>query len=482
MLSLSKTKSMSICDQIFSFELLPGSKKIWRILVYFLFFISLITLLNGCSSDSSSESSSGSSSGSSPGGSQGNTVGLQLIASGLTSPVTMAIPNDSTNRKFIVDQAGKIYIIDANNNLLSTPFLDVSSKLVSLTASYDERGLLGLAFHPNYASNGRFFIFYTAPKGATVETDFDSETHISEFHVSNTDANQADPNSETILLVIPKPESNHNGGSLLFGPDGRLYISVGDGGAANDVGVGHTANLGNAQDKSKLLGKILRLDIDSGSPYVIPSDNPFVNITGVRGEIWAFGLRNPYRMSFDTGQDHRLFVADVGQNLYEEVDIVTGGGNYGWNIKEGNHCFDPNNANTPPATCASTGSDGETLKNPIIEYSHTDSSGNKFGSAVIGGYIYRGSAISGLAGNYIFGDLSTTFSTADGSLFAASESADGTWTYQQLTITGESSTRIGKFVKGFGQDKDGEIYILTSQNVGPSGTTGQVYKIVAASQ
>lgn len=433
----------------------------------------MIPSLQGCSSDSSSDASSSSS--------DVETVVIESIAGGLTSPVAMAIPGDRSKRKFIVDQVGKIFIIDSGNHLLPTPFLDVSDRLVALMRNYDERGLLGLAFHPDYINNGRFFIFYTAPKGTDVPADFDSETHISEFQVSQDDPNQADPNSEMVLLVIPKPQFNHNGGTLLFGPDGLLYVSVGDGGSSNDVGVGHTTDLGNAQDKSSFLGKILRLDVDHGSPYTIPADNPFVNEYGVKGEIWAYGLRNPYRMSFDTGQGQRLFIADVGQNLYEEIDIGIAGGNYGWNLKEGNHCFDPNHADTPPATCTSVGQDGLPLQSPIIEYAHTDNLGNHFGIAVVGGFVYRGNAIPALFGQYIFGDLSTIFSTPDGSLFAASENDNGSWTYRPLKIAGQATTRMDRFILGFGQDQDGEIYILTSQNIGPSGNTGQVYKITAAS-
>ncbi|PKL16131.1 MAG: hypothetical protein CVV49_17870 [Spirochaetae bacterium HGW-Spirochaetae-5] len=486
MLSMNNAISkVNFCDRILSYELLRSSKNIWCILVCFLFSISLVTLLNGCgsSSESSPVLSSGSSPVLSPGlstsVSQVDTVGIQSVASGLTSPVTMVIPNDNTDRKFIVDQVGKIFVIDADNNLLSTPFLDVSNKLVTLMTTYDERGLLGMAFHPNYSINGRFFIFYNAPKGSDVPADYNSEIHVSEFKVSTNDPNKADPSSENILLTIPKPSFNHNGGTLVFGPDGMLYVSVGDGGASDDVGIGHTPTLGNGQDKSKLLGKILRIDIDSGTPYSIPSDNPFVNDSGAKGEIWAYGFRNPYRMSFDTGGDKRLFVADVGQNLYEEIDIGTSGGNYGWNIKEGKHCFDPNNANTPPATCTNTGIDGQTLLDPIIEYSHKDSLGNNFGIAVLGGYIYRGNAIPALVGNYIFGDLSTNLSTADGSIFAAYEKSASIWEFRQLKISGQSNLRIGRFILGFGQDNNGEIYIMTSQNVGPSGTTGQVYKIIA---
>ena len=238
--------------------------------------------------------------------------------------------------------------------------------------------------------------------------------------------------------------------------------------------------LGNGQDKAKLLGKILRIDVDSGDPYGIPADNPLLGELGAYPEIWAYGLRNPWRFSFDAGGGHRLFCADVGQNLFEEVNLITKGGNYGWHIKEGAHCFDAANPGTPGAQCPSVGLAGEPLIDPILEYPHTDSQGRPVGLAVVGGFVYRGSAIAGLLGAYVFGDLSTAFQTGDGTLFAADEATDGTWTKRELTIAGASGGRLGKFIFGFGQDGQGELYVLTSDNVGPVGTTGKVYRIVPA--
>jgi glucose/arabinose dehydrogenase len=406
-----------------------------------------------------------------------NTIGLQPVASGLTAPVAMTMPNDGTGRKFIVDQTGKIFILDANNNMLATPFLDVSAKLVTLMTPYDERGLLGLAFHPNYAANGRFFIKYNAPKGPNIPADFDDELRISEFQVSASDPNLANPAGERILLAVPKPQFNHNGGNILFGPDGFLYIGLGDGGGADDVGVGHTPNLGNGQDTTRLLGKLLRIDVNNGVPYAIPPDNPFVNQAQVRPEIWAFGLRNPYSFSFDTATG-QLFLGDVGQDLFEEVDIITKGGNFGWNIKEGFSCFNSTNPTSPLPTCATVGAGDEPLINPIFDYAHVDAQGNPFGIAVIGGFVYRGAAIPGLAGNYVFGDLSTSFLSPDGSVFAATQQTDGTWTFRQLQVAGTANNRLGLFLKGFAQDDQGELYLLASQILGPTGTTGQVLRIV----
>jgi len=430
---------------------------------------------------------------------QVNEVGLELVASGLTSPLATAVPPDGSNRLFVVDQVGRIRIIDSSGNLLATPFLDVADRMVTLGIDvggglvFDERGLLGLAFHPDYATNGRFFVFYTAPKGPDQPDFFDSETHVSEFHVSASDPNVADPASERIMLVIGKPQFNHNGGQLAFGPDGYLYLSTGDGGGADDNWAGHTGGsgetgndphptdaLGNAQDKSNFLGKILRIDVNGAEPYDIPADNPFVGQEGVRTEIWAYGLRNPWRFSIDTGPGNRLFCGDAGQNLFEEVSIITKGGNYGWHIKEGEHCFDQANPGAPGAQCPDTGAGGEPLIDPIIEYPHTTAQGQPFGIAVIGGFVYRGTAIPELAGDYVFADFSTGFLQADGTLFAAEEAAGGAWTMRELAISGQPAGRIGKYILGMGRDANGELYVLATDNLGPVGETGQVYRIVAS--
>lgn len=408
------------------------------------------------------------------------TIRLELVADNLTSPLGMAVPKDGTGRLFIVDQVGRIHIIDAGGTLLTTPFLDLSGSLVQLTSDFDERGLLSLAFHPNFATNGRFFVFYTAAKGPGTPADFNAQSRLSEFKVSAADANQADPSSERIILTIDKPQFNHNGGQLAFGPDGFLFVSVGDGGGADDVGLGHTVGLGNGQDKTTILGKLLRIDIDSGDPFGIPADNPFVGQAGVRPEIWAFGLRNPWRFSFDSGGAGRLFLADVGQNLFEEVSIIVKGGNYGWNIREGSHCFDPNNPGVSPAVCPSVGAGDEPLIDPIIEFPHVSAAGRTIGIAVIGGFVYRGQAIPELAGHYVFGDFSTGFLVADGALFAAEEMPSGLWTRRELAVADRPNGRIGRFILGFGQDQQGEMYVLTTMNLGPTGTTGQVHKIVPA--
>jgi glucose/arabinose dehydrogenase len=270
-----------------------------------------------------------------PAGDEPPAVGLRLVADGLTSPVDLVPVPDGSGRMFVVDQVGLIRILRPDGTLASQPFLDLRDRIVKLSPSYDERGLLGLAFHPDYAHNGRFFVYYSAPLRPGAPAGFNTTSTVSEFHVSASDPDRADTGSERVLLQVDKPQSNHNAGTLLFGPDdGDLYISIGDGGGANDVGLGHVddwydANAGgNGQDVTQnLLGNILRIDVDSGDPYGIPADNPFVGRPGL-DEIYAYGFRNPYRMSFDMGGTHRLLVGDAGQGRWEEVSDVTRGGDY----------------------------------------------------------------------------------------------------------------------------------------------------------
>jgi glucose/arabinose dehydrogenase/plastocyanin len=395
-------------------------------------------------------------------------IGLSLVAQGFVSPVALVSANDGTGRMFLVDQIGLIKIINSQGEVLSDNFLDLRGKLAALSANYDEKGLLGLAFHPDFAQNGRFFVYYSAPLRQGALLGWDHTSRLSEFTVSQSNQNVADPASERIILQIDEPQMNHNGGHIAFGPDGYLYVPLGDGGQANDSGIGHSAT-GNGQDISTLLGKVLRIDVNSGNPYSVPEDNPFVGKDGM-DEIFAFGFRNPYHISFDSANG-KLFVADVGQNLWEEVDIVKKGGNYGWNIKEGKHCFDPTNPDQSPAECAGVGAGGEALIDPIFEY------GRDLGVANVGGYVYRGEAIKELEGNYIFADWSKGFSGGDGSIFAAVE-GNGEWVVRELAIANKEGGKLGLYIKGVGQDERGELYILTTENLGPDGNSGKVFRIV----
>ncbi len=403
-------------------------------------------------------------------------IGLELVAEGFTSPLGLIPSNDGTGRKFVIDQAGLIRIIDREGNLLEGGFLDLRDHMVELRTGFDERGLLGLAFHPDFGENGRFFVHYSAPLREGGPAEWDHTSTIAEIRVDDNDPNVADIDSKRIIIEVDQPQFNHNGGHLAFGPDGYLYIALGDGGGANDVGLGHP-DIGNGQDTSTLLGSILRIDVDGAEPYSVPRDNPFVGEEGL-DEIFAYGLRNPYHISFDRGGANDLFVADVGQDLWEEVNIVTRGGNYGWNIREGMNCFDPERPADPPAECPMVGVSGELLIDPILEYRNARNEG--IGIAIVGGYLYRGNSIPGLTGSYLFADWSRGFGEGDGSVFAA-ERENGEWVWREFFVSNERGDgRLGLFITGVGEDHDGELYLLTTENAGPSGETGKVYRIVSA--
>ncbi len=417
------------------------------------------------------------------------TPGLQLIADGMIAPLIISEPPDGSKRLFIADETGTVWIIGADGKKLTSPFIDISARMVTLSSTYDERGLLGMAFHPDFKTNGKFYLFYTAPPNAGTPvpgppgSGWNNLTRISEFRVSAVDANQADPGSERVLLEDNHPYINHNGGTVAFGPDGFLYISIGDGGNADDVGNGHVSDWykvnagGNGQDNyANLMGDILRIDVN-GSPYSIPPDNPFVG-TAAKPEIYAFGFRNPYRFSFDMGGSHQLIAADVGQSLYEEIDLVTKGGNYGWNVKEGSHCFDTDSDLVERASCPSIDSAGNPLIDPVLELvNNANPKGGGVGNAVIGGFVYRGTALPSLQGKYLFGMFATTNNAESGKVFSADMSANGSWSYSPLALVGYP-TDLGTYLKSFGQDQSGEIYLLTSDQAGPNGNTGKVYKII----
>ena len=412
---------------------------------------------------------------------------LKLVVDNLVSPLTVIEPPDATKRLFVVDQVGKVWIIDSSGNKMPNPFLDISSKMVSLSPQYDERGLLGFAFHPGYKTNGRFFVLYTAlphAGGPQPGSSWSSLTRISEFEVSSTNANQADISSEKIILEADHPQSNHNGGTIAFGPDGDLYISIGDGGNKDDVGPGHvsdwyTANIGgNGQDVyNNLMGNVLRIDVNSTSPYAVPSDNPFVGKPGL-DEIYAYGFRNPYRFSFDMGGTHQLFLGDAGQSLYEEVDIVTKGGNYGWNIKEGTHCFSTDSDLLVRPTCPNVDSAGNPLIDPVIEFTNHDNPAGGIATSVVGGNVYRGTLLPDFAGRYIFGIYSQTETAADAKIYIATSATSGLWSFDEIHLK-SYPTNLGMYLKGFGQSSDGEIYLATSGQGGPSGTTGKIFKLIA---
>ena len=402
-------------------------------------------------------------------------VDLELVADGLTQPVVLSSP-PGDERRFIVEQPGRIRILTAEGELLEEPFLDIADRLVELQPNFDERGFLGLAFHPDFAANGRFYVYYSAPlRPGAPDPEWDHTARVSEFRVSWDDPNRADPASERIVLEIDQPQFDHNGGALAFGPDGHLYVALGDGGEAGDKGYGHAPE-GNGQATDRLLGKILRLDV-SGYPYRIPPDNPFVDDVHYRPEIWALGLRNPFRCTFDAAGDGRLFCGDVGQGSWEEINLIEKGGNYGWRIKEGRHCFDPETLRAEAAGC-----DADGLIDPIVAYGNClEIEEGCEGRSVAGGYFYRGSAIPELQGRYLFGDWSASPDGLGPSIFLATPPADGgaIWPHEPLEIANVS---FESWLLAVGQDGEHELYVLATDAVGPdpAETGGKVYKIVPA--
>lgn len=408
-------------------------------------------------------------------------LALELVAEGLTSPVELQELPDGSGRLLVADQAGLIHLLPGSAGEERRIFLDLRDRMVSLREGFDERGLLGLALHPDFRENRRLFLYYSAPLRENGPEKFDHTARLSEF-TANQDFSAADPESERILLQVDQPQFNHNGGSLAFGPDGSLYLSLGDGGAAHDVGEGHS-NMGNAQDTSNLLGSILRIGVDGEHPYSVPDDNPFVGKDG-RDEIYAYGLRNTWGLSFD--DDGTLYGADVGQHLFEEVNILKRGENYGWNIREGLHCFDPQNPREPPDDCPSKGPRGEPLVDPILEYKNVNAFPGEtkaYGISVIGGHRYRGKALPGLEGRYIFGDWSRRWGGGSGVLLVATPpegDAAGRWEVKELKTgaPGESGQLEG-FLLAIGRDAEGELYLMTASSQAPSGQTGKIHKLVA---
>ena len=350
-----------------------------------------------------------------------NLFDLTLIAEGLARPLFITNAGDGSGRLFIVEQAGKIWKINDNSdhNLLETPFLDIADRVTQDGGNYSERGLLGLAFHPNYADNGLFYVNYTA--------SYDSNaTKVAEYRVSD-DPDIADSESARELITIHQPYSNHNGGHLAFGSDDMLYIATGDGGSRDDP-------LEAGQNPSNLLGKILRIDIDSTTDdlsYGIPKDNPFTINDALAPEIWAWGLRNPWRLSFDKATGD-LYIADVGQDIWEEVNFQpadsVGGENYGWRNYEASYLY------------FGIGPDDE-LVMPVIEYDHN------FGCSITGGYVYRGGNIPQLDGYYFFSDF------CSGTLWAAYRDSEDIWHSDIVTALNFS-------VSSFGEDENGELYVI----------------------
>ncbi|MBT6278079.1 MAG: hypothetical protein HOI95_28590 [Chromatiales bacterium] len=398
---------------------------------------------------------------------------LELVAEGLNAPMLLLSPPDGTGRRFIVEQTGLIKILEKDGTLLDEPFLNIRSKLVSQLSDFDEQGLLGMAFHPKYKSNGLFYIAYSGKLRGDADLGkqlwYAHTNFVVEMRVSKDDADAADHDYARTISKIDWPQFNHNGHWIGFGPDGYLYISTGDGGYANDWGIGHNVTKGNGQDLGAQHGKILRVDVDGGHPYTVPEDNPFTGKGDVLPEIWAYGFRNPWRCAFDMGGDNELFCGDVGQNAFEEIDIVRKGGNYGWRVKEGTHCFDYVNPNDHPVDCDDAG-----MIDPILEYNNCNVTEDCKGISITGGYVYRGSEAA-WDGKYFFGDWSKQFPVKDGQLYVATKNGSN-WTMEDVTIT--NMENFNAYVLAFGQDADGEVYVMATDTTGPVGGLDRIYKIV----
>jgi glucose/arabinose dehydrogenase len=352
----------------------------------------------------------------------GKNLTLQPVVKGLKEPTFVTGPSDGSKRLFVLEREGRVRVADADGKLQSTPFLDLSDD----TSTSTEEGLLGLAFDPNFTQNGYVYVDHTAN---------DASVQVTRYTVSPNNSDQADPSSATTIMSIPKRSRYHNGGTLEFGPDGYLYIGVGDDEASEQ-----------AQLLTSLYGKILRIDVDSALPYAIPPSNPFVSQPGARGEIWSYGFRNPWRFTFDRATGD-LWTGDVGDAKWEEVDMQpaasNGGENYGWPFLEGTECMDESH-------CHDAG-----LVAPLVTYGHNMT------CAIIGGYTYRGQAVPGLQGQYLFGDLCT------GGVFTLVGGSDAGWRRVEL---GFQPIKISSF----GEDPSGEVYVVDLQG-------GSVYRIVDGS-
>ncbi|XP_061599591.1 HHIP-like protein 1 [Cololabis saira] len=392
---------------------------------------------------------------------------LEEVANGLRNPLAMVHANDGTHRFFVAEQVGLVWTYLPDRSRLEKPFLNITKTVLTSSWEGDERGFLGITFHPKHKYNGRLYVYYS------VEVGFDERIRISEFRVSANDMNVVDHSSERVILEIDEPASNHNGGQVLFGDDDYLYIFTGDGGMAGDP----FGRYGNAQNKSALLGKVLRIDVDHnerGPLYRIPPDNPFIHEQGARPEVYAYGARNMWRCSVDRGDPltkegkGRIFCGDVGQNKFEEIDIIERGRNYGWRAKEGFSCYDKK-------LCANSSLD-DVL--PIYAYPH------KMGKSVTGGYVYRGCEYPNLNGLYIFGDFMS------GRLMSLQEDRNsGMWKYNEVCMgLGLTCAFPGlinnyhQYVISFAEDESGELYFMSTGIPSATSPSGVVYKAVDPSR
>ena len=433
--------------------------------------------------------------------SDGTSVGLRLLTEGMNQPLGLEATTDNEQR-YVADKLGTIHLLTPDGDLRE--FLQIGDRMAEV--EHWEMGLLGIELHPEFEDNGRFYVRYSAPPNENTPDRYSHTFALSEFRASQ-DLQSADPESERRILEIPEPGPSHNAGSIEFGPDAHLYVAVGDGGPANqDTGYGHVDDWfddfpgGNGQDVTEnLLGSILRIDVDGsadGKSYGIPSDNPLVGTAGL-DEHYAWGLRNPYRMTFD---DEQLIVADAGSSFYEEVNVVESGGNYGWNVREGRDCQDPIDtrkiAQNPfrlfekpvyglelldtflPVEvpyCPTSTPDGKPLRDPVISYPH-ERNGEQIGTAVVGGQVYDNDAIPELRDKYVFADL---MAGRSGQLYASDpQSSEESWPMERIQIAGRENGEIGEAILSVEKDANGELCVLTTQF---AEGTGKVYRVTSPS-
>ncbi len=406
-------------------------------------------------------------------------VALKLVVTNLTAPSVLT--DFDGKRMLVAEQVGPVHLMTPEGNL--KPFADFTKKLKINFGKFDERGVLGLALHPKFAVNHKFYVCYSAEKRAGVPEAWDHTMNISEFTAKG---DTGDLSTERIVLQIDQPYFNHNGGRIAFGPDGFLYLGVGDGGHKNDINKDDKDKArgprGNGQDLNTLLGKIVRIDVDkpaAGKNYGIPMDNPFAKGGGLP-EIYAWGIRNPWGMSFDRGGNRELFEVEVGQSRWEEVNIIVKGGNYGWNLREGAEWFNPKKELTPLEKPYFDPGNAKFV-DPILVYGNLAGfPQDGKGRSVTGGYVYRGKALPQLTGKYVFADWSKNMGLPQGVLYVAAKGADGKWTLDHLEPESHTGQGIGAYVWAFGEDKDGELYVLTNQTGALGNNSGKIWKLVKA--
>ena len=424
---------------------------------------------------------------------QAQQLALQLLAQDLVAPIGLEELPGAGAGSLIVQQDGVVRVLQADGRVASEPFLDLRPRMLPVAQDFEERGLLGFALHPDFARNGRFFVTYSAPLRPSAPQNWNYTRRVSELTVKPGTLGPADLTTERVLLELDWPSRKHNGGGLAFGPEGHLYIGLGDGGASHGIGKQVLFEAFNvpadlllwdrlAQDIDSLFGKVLRIDIDRGFPgYAVPPDNPFVGARQGRPEVWAWGFRNPYRIAFDRNGSGEFYITATAETLWEAAYRVRGPGNHGWPLMEAAHCVDRLKPRHPPTTCADKDASGRPFEMPVVEYAnmqvaHPDSRHLGLagvGTAITAARLYRGSRIAALQGKLVFADWSADFRRPSGQLFVATPQAQprALWPFERVL-------QVDSRIISLAEDRAGEIYVLTHEALGPYGRTGKVYKLI----